>query len=227
MTTRTGPFEEGEWSERLTALAVEPGPRPRLHGYDVERDLARHYDAAEVMLLALTGEAPSEAAGRAFAAALLFACPCPVNEAPTHAARLSRSFGAPVVGAVTAGILVAFEAAKVVVQEHRELLGWLDGREGPLPGQARAVDDRDAESVVELGRCIDEPALAPPPTAGRMAAVLAVMWACGLRAEDQLTIALGWAKTISVAAETVAAARGGLVKFPPFLPDFRYQAPRR
>jgi hypothetical protein len=230
VTDRKGPFEEGTWSERLTALCVERSPHYRLHGYEIEQDLARHYGIAEVMLLALAGEAPSLACGKAFEAALLFACPCPVDEAPTHGARLARSFGAPVTSAVAAGMLLGLEAAQAEVHHHRELLCWLsDGRRGTLPECARATHERDAASVEELTRCIGEAHgdLAPPPMASRMAAVIAVMWACGLRSEDQLAIALWWAKAVSIAAETVAASRGGLVKFPVLLPNFRYEAPPR
>src|SRR5690606_24386323 len=134
MSTRTGPFEQGQWPNRLRAAAVDASDRPRLHGYDIESDLARHYGAAELMLLALTQDAPTVHQGKAFEIALVFASTCPINEAPTHGARLARSFGAPVASAVTAGILLAFEASRAVIDEHRELLQWLrDGREGLLP----------------------------------------------------------------------------------------------
>lgn len=228
MSTRTGPFEQGQWPNRLRAAAVDASDRPRLHGYDIESDLARHYGAAELMLLALTQDAPTVHQGKAFEIALVFASTCPINEAPTHGARLARSFGAPVASAVTAGILLAFEASRAVIDEHRELLQWLrDGREGLLPPSVRAKDARDEAAVEQLGRALAGADVPWSPLAGatRMAAILAVMWECGLESDDQLLLALSWARTVSIAAESVAVTRGGLVNFPALLPNFVYEAP--
>jgi hypothetical protein len=182
------------------------------------------------MLLALTSEAPTAVIGKAFELALLFACACPVNEAPTHAAVLARSFGAPIGSALATGVLVASEASRAAVEDQREFLQWLDSdRVGPVPRCARATDDRDREAVEELrlslGRMSAD--LAPPAAASRVAAVIMVMWGCGLRTEDQLIAALSWAKMLSISAESVAASRGGLTSFPALLPGFRYEAPQR
>ena len=84
------PIDEMDVPEQLTARVVAPGDRPSIHGYDVQEDLSAHYGFGEVVLVALTGEAPTEAAGRAFGVALTFAAPASIAEAPTHAAALSR-----------------------------------------------------------------------------------------------------------------------------------------
>jgi len=54
-----GPLEKHSFPETLTARVVTPGAHPRLHGYDVEADLACHYDPTDILSLALTGELPS------------------------------------------------------------------------------------------------------------------------------------------------------------------------
>lgn len=225
---RTGPFEEGSWPDRLRASAVAPGPPPRLYGYDIERDLARHYGLAEVMLLALTGTAPDEATGKAFEIALIFASACPINEAPTHGAALSRVMGAPVANALQAGCVIGCEAAHKTVADHQELLAWLAGdRVEPLPDGARATTPRDTEGAEALRRALATAATsaAPPEGASRAAAIICVLWACGLRSDDALVAALSWAKVVSIAAEAVANRRGELTNLPNRLPDFRYVAP--
>lgn len=236
MSTRTGPFEESSWPTRLRAAVVEPTPHPRLHGYDLERDLAHHYTLAESMLLALCGAAPSEREGRVFEAVLVFASACPVNEAPTHAAVLARSIGAPVASAIGAGFMVACEASRAMLSEHEALLRWLcdggaaGGDPAEVPACALSTDPRDAEAVAELRALLHEigaPAMVPSTSMSRSAAIITIMWSCGLRSEDQLLVALSWAKLLSIGAEACAASRGGLTNFPARLPDFRYEAPQR
>ena len=87
----TGPLDAAEWPEKLTARVVTAGARPRLHGYDVEADLARHYSFTEMVLLSLTGNLPTAQEARAFDVALQFAAPVSVQEAPTHATMVSIS----------------------------------------------------------------------------------------------------------------------------------------
>ncbi|HEX6764634.1 MAG TPA: hypothetical protein VF103_04130, partial [Polyangiaceae bacterium] len=56
---RSGPLEKAPFPAQLTARVMTPGKNPRLHGYDVEGDLAAHYTTSELVLLSLTGELPS------------------------------------------------------------------------------------------------------------------------------------------------------------------------
>ena len=64
---------------------MTPGANPRLHGYDVEGDLAAHYAGSEVTLLCLTGELPGEEALAMFEVASAFLAPVSVAHASTHA----------------------------------------------------------------------------------------------------------------------------------------------
>ena len=90
-----GPLEgSAAFPERLTARVVTPGERPRVHGYDVEGDLARHYQPSDLLFLMLKGELPPPAASRAFAVASMFLTPVSVAHASTHAAVVGRLCGA-------------------------------------------------------------------------------------------------------------------------------------
>src|SRR5688572_14621959 len=95
MVSRRGPIEDGDWEQRLAGWVVDPGPPPRLHGYDVWHDLARNYGLAEIVLTSLVGEAPDAAHGRAFELAMVLAAPASVGEAASHAAAIARMLAAP------------------------------------------------------------------------------------------------------------------------------------
>lgn len=158
-----GPVEAFAFPTELSAHAVAPSERPRLHGYDVQGDLARHYGFGEVVLTALTGEAPPRAIGRAFEAALTFALPAPPSEAPGHASILARLCGASDAAVVSVGAIAAAERAGWVVREHAGWLAWLDAQvaEG---GAERAHDPpRDAADTAR------DAAAAPAHDPGRAA----------------------------------------------------------
>src|SRR5579862_485636 len=93
MSRPPGPVEQYPWPEELRGNVVTPGSRPRMHGYDVEGDLARHYRSSDVVLLALTGELPSDEQSIAFDVALTFLAPLSVAEAPAHVAALAHITG--------------------------------------------------------------------------------------------------------------------------------------
>lgn len=227
MKPRSGPFEDQPWPTKLRANVIADGEQPRIHGYELERDLCPHYSLGELMLLGLVGEAPSRVIGRAFEVALAFACLCPVNEAPTHAAVLARTLGAPLSGALAAGFMITTEAVRTTVEHHRPLLKWTPGT--PPPECARACDDRDIDAVRNLIAALAEIGGAELTleleAMSRTAAILTVLSRCGLSSEDQLVAALSWAKTISVGAEAAAAPLGQLSSYAAKLPDFRYEAP--
>jgi hypothetical protein len=71
----SGPIEQQKWSEHLEAHVVDDRGPLRVHGYDVESDLARHYRFSDVVYLTLTGELPDDARSRAFEIALCFLLP--------------------------------------------------------------------------------------------------------------------------------------------------------
>lgn len=227
---RSGPFEQWPSPRYLRAAAVEPGPQPRLHGYEFQTDLAQHYSLGEVMLLGLTGAVPEAAAGRAFERALTFAASCPVNEAPTHAAMLARSVGAPVQSALSSGFVVVCEAAAAMVSAHAAVLAWLacEDASAEIPPSARATTDDDAAATARLNALMHDPSLhafVVPDTLTPNAAVLTVLWRCGLRSEGSLIAALAWAKTISIAAEAIVPPTGSLLDYAATTPDFNYEGP--
>lgn len=227
---RTGPFEDRPWPERLRARAVQPGPKPRLHGYAVHSDLAQHYRLAEVMLIALSGETQSAAAGEAFGRALIFASACPVNEAPTHAAVLARSIGAPASSALASGTTVATEAARARVAARGDTIEWLRQGAGSPPPDAECNHDEQEHGWVARLRLalqpIDDGDFAPPPTLCPDAALLYVLWRCGVQTSAGLVAALSWAMAISIAAETTAPAVANLMQHAAHVPPFRYEPPR-
>ncbi len=227
MTRRAGPFEDGDWPDRVVAHAVAWDPAPRLHGYAVDDDVAVRYSWAELILLALTGELPDEAAGAAFDVALQFACPQSVNEAPVHAAVVSRNVGAPLASAVASGVVVAGQAARALVARHEPMLAWLaDGATGMPPAAVRSDSVDDDRGVAALDACLDSRGAGAYRVASplsREAAVTAVMVACGLRNADQLVAAWMLSRAVAIAAEACATRRGGMTSYAANVPPHRYE----
>lgn len=199
-----GPVEAFAFPTELTAHAVEPGARPRLHGYDVEGDLAKRYSFAETVLCALTGEAPSREAGRAFEAAMTFLSPVPVSEAPVHAALLTRLCGATDAAVISAGAIAAAERAAFMVRNDTE-----------------GTDDDDAVARLLDAAGIDAPwpADARPTLRG---AILSVLRWCGLETDAQLTSAITIASLATCAAEAFAVKPASFRDYPMDLPRFVY-----
>lgn len=224
-TARSGssPLDEAPWPDKLVARVVTPGPRPAIHGYDVEGDLARHYSFAETVLLALTGELPSTEHGRSFEVVLQFAAPAPINEAPTHAAALAR-ICAGTTSAIqgTAAIALA-EQARTTVMEHRAWIETLSARIDSVEAQFRAASEEERASVDRLRRAlrIEVPALAHDVS--RVAALLAALHACGLKAARQMECALVMAKLQVAVAEALATPGASFRKYPMLLPPFVYE----
>jgi hypothetical protein len=223
-----GPIEERAWPEQLTGHVVTPGPRPRIHGYDVEGDLSLHYGFGETVLLALTGELPSRPVGRAFEVALQFAAPLAVGVGPAHASHLAGLCGADAPGVLAVGAIALGEEATAMVDGHRELLERLERGGGELPPRF-ATDDPAQQGAVgrlrdALGRTgVTVPLLEASPT--RTAALLAVLHACGLGRREQLIAALVLARLPCVFAEGDAVHPGDLGSYPLELPPFVYRDP--
>lgn len=219
------PLDGFEWPAKLTARVVSPGPRPLLHGYDVEDDLARNYSFAEVVLLALTGNPPSSETGRAFAAALVFASPAPVGEAPTHAAVVARACAASPSQLLGVTSIALAEQTRALVELHR---GWIEALSGTLPAEVpphcRAPNDEERASVARLRQAlqgtIDIPALALDVS--RAAALLAALHACGLQTTERIECALTWARLPMALSEALACAPGSHLKYPLQLPAIVY-----
>jgi citrate synthase len=218
------PLDEAPWPDKLTARVVAPGPRPTIHGYDVEEDLARHYSFAETVLLALTGKIPTAEQGRAFEVALQFAAPSPISEAPTHAAVLARVCAGTTSSIQGTAAIALAEQARSLVDEHRGWVQQLSSAAAILCTEAGTVSAQERESVDRLRRAlrgtIDVPALAHDLS--RSAALLATLHACGLTNAEQMECALVLAKLPVATAEALATPAGSYRDYPLLVPPIVY-----
>jgi hypothetical protein len=205
---RSGPLDEATWPEKLTARVVAPGPSPRIHGYDAEGDLARHYSWAESILLILTGELPSPASLRAFEIALHFFAPTPVSEAPAHAAVVAR------VCNVFTSALIGTAAIALAEQAHQTMVSPV---EGPEVGESESVD--------RLRAALQHAGLSVPGTegaVGRTQALLATLRFAGLDRVELQEAAIVLARLPCALAEAFATPAHSFRDYPVQLPDFRY-----
>lgn len=221
-----GPVEAIPWPKQLTARAVQPGPAPRLMGYDVYADLAKHYGFADMVALSLTGELPAPAVSHALQTAMLFLSPCAVSEAPSHAAAIARVCGAQPAGVLQTGAIALAEQAAFWVREHEPLLQWLRDPSPPYPQACMAQSGNDQAAVEQLRDVLGAfaaqvPALEHNPTL--VAAALSVLYACGLREAHQWVSLLLIARLPSVAAEAFAATPGDFRGYPMDVPHFAYE----
>jgi hypothetical protein len=222
--SRSGPLDEAPWPDKLTARVVTPGPRPAICGYDVEGDLARHYSFAETVLLALTGELPTAAQGRAFEVALLFAAPAPINEAPTHAAVLARICSGTTSSIQGTAAIALAEQARALVADHDEWIEALSGTIVHVTPPYRSVSEDERASIGRLRSAlegtVDIPVLAGDVS--RAAALLACFHACGLKTAKQMECALVIAKLAVAVAEALATPARSFRKYPVLLPSIGY-----
>lgn len=219
-----GPLDGADWPEKLTARVVTPGPCPRVHGYDVEGDLARHYSFAETVLLSLTGDLPTTGQARAFDVALQFAAPALVQEAPVHATLLARICMASTSQMQGVAVIALAEQARVLVAEHR---GWIELLAGPLadaPAELLAKSDEERDSVVRLRRALRGTVAVPALVhdLGRPAALLAALYASGLRTAETMECALVLARLPVAMAEALATPAGSHRDYPVLLPPIAY-----
>jgi hypothetical protein len=221
-----GPLESRAFPDTLTARVVTPGEHPRLHGYDVESDLARHYEPTEVLFLSLTGELPSPAVKAALRVALTFLAPVSVAHASVHAAALARLCGTTsgsIIGVAAIGLA---EQSRALLAEHAELFTWLKSPTAKLPLRYQARSSADRESCRRLTRALGESgfhvrALDEEPT--RDAALLCVLFACGLERREQLEAAIVTARLPSAVAEAMSEEVVNFAGYPINLPRYRYE----
>jgi hypothetical protein len=215
--------------DQLTARVVRPGSQPLLHGYGVARDLARHYGMAELSLLTLTGELPEPRAARAFAVAMAFAAPIGIDEAPSHAAVLSRLCGTPSSRVIAVAAIALSEQARTLVEAQAPLLDWLVDRlaEPAVTPPATAIshEPEDLAQIEALREALAaRDACAVPALAHPLApwpAIFAVLHAAGLTQPWQIEAALCLAR-LGVAAAEAMAAEGGMRAYPMNVPPFAY-----
>jgi hypothetical protein len=225
----SGPLESGEFPEQLTARVITPGAKPRVHGYDVEGDLARHYGATDLVLLSLTGELPSDAARAAFEVAWLFLAPVSVAHSGPHATVLARLCGATTSSMLGVAAIGLAEQARELVTEHEELFSCLRSKAQLLPTRYQSQEPAARASVERLQRALFGSGLVVPvlkqsPT--RDAALLSVLFACGLKRATQLQAAIVLARLPSALSEGFAERATNFGNYPINLPPFVYEESR-
>lgn len=225
----SGPLDgETKFPDVIKARVVTVGSEPRVRGYDVEADLARHYGAADVTLLALTGELPSDAARRAFEVAATFLAPLAVNEAATHGAVVAKLFGAKSTSVVAVAAIGLAEHARSLLDEHAPLLDALKAKQTSLDERYVAKSEQDREAVERLRgalpRELEVGTLSQNPT--RDAALIGVLYACGLKRREQLEAAIVHARLPCVLAEAMAERATNFGNYPINVPQFVYRSPQ-
>ncbi|HTQ03247.1 MAG TPA: hypothetical protein VMI54_05300 [Polyangiaceae bacterium] len=221
-----GPLESATFPETLSARVVTPGDAPRLHGYDVEGDLARHYDPTDILFLSLTGELPPPEISAALRIALTFLAPVSIAHASVHAATLARLCGTTTSSTLGIAAIGLAEQARVLLDEHADLLAWLARPQGAPPEAYRAVNPDQRASGERLRRALVTAGLAVPDfVAGlkRDAALLCVLFRCGLTRVEQLEAAIVSARLPSAFAEALTETVVDFAHYPIKLPDYRYR----
>lgn len=221
-----GPLESADFPETLTARVVTPGASPRLHGFDVETDLARHYDATDLLFLSLTGELPSPEAAAALRVALAFLSPVSVAHASVHAAALARLCGTTSSSTIGVAAIGLAEQARVLLDEHAELLVWLRDRSGQFPTRFQSDDADDRASVERLRTALASTGFIGSPLdvrPSRDAALLSVLFMCGLRQREQLEAAIVTSRLPSTIAEALSEKVVDFSHYPINLPQYRYE----
>jgi hypothetical protein len=210
----------------LTAHVVDPGPPSRLHGYDVEGDLACHYNATAVTLLTVTGELPDDAKTRAAATALSFWAPAPITEAPAHAVSVARLCGATNSAMIGIGAITLAEQVNDLLRRHRDTRAWLADAKATPPVVALAADDEERTAVDRLRSSLRHLAVEVAALAhdlNREAAILAVLAFAGVEREEMLATLLVTARLPCVMAEGLAQRPHQLHEYAMDLPLFRYR----
>jgi len=213
------------WPSELSAHVVTPGPDPRLHGYSVERDVARHGGFSELVLLSLRGTLPNADECRAFEVALTFLGPLSIAEALTHAAALARICGARSSAILAVAAATLAERARHTLARYAPLLAWLDEPSPAAFPVAFAAACPDERASVErlaglLPRGVELPALRCDPD--RTAALVAVLHHVGLRRPEQIEAVFVLASLAPALAEAFARDVGSFRDYPMELPRFEY-----
>lgn len=223
-----GLFDRMSFPERLRGHVVDPGAEPRIHGYAVRSDLARHASFLDLGWLSLTGNLPSPSEREALTLALTWMSPLHVGQGPVHAAVLARIAGAPaeVVPAVAVAALgqwVAEERTGFV-----PLFDWLDGTLADPPPNAvnRAPTDEDRALHAELAAATERwfgTPLPHDPVLTRVAAAYAVLHRLGVSDDLRIQAFATWARLPVILAEACYARPGAVTSYPARLPNYRYR----
>jgi len=226
--TTSGPIEDRVWPEKLLARALEDdGETPRLHGFDIQTDLARHYSFAETLLIALTGDAQDEATGKAFEVAMNFASATSVAEAPAHVATLARICGARTSAILAVAATTLSEQARTLCDELEPAIPRL--HIGSLNGMAPSLtarNERERNGVARLRVALGDFVKRVPSLGYDLrldVAIVAVLIACGLRKREQIEAAYCIARLGATYVEALATPPGDHRSYPLDLPNFVYE----
>lgn len=223
-----GPLETGTFPEKLRARVVTPGESPRVHGYDVEGDLARHYDFVSIIFLYLTGELPSPIASAAAQVALIFASPVSVAHASVHSSVLSRLCGGTSSSLVGASAVGLAEQARHELEPYADLLEWLAHPTRNYPEVHQATSDTEREGAQRLLEALPSgyqlPIMGQNPT--RWALILAIFRDAGLRRREQFEAVIALVRMPSALSEAFAERPTNFARYPINLPPIIYRDPR-
>ena len=231
-TRPDGPVEDGPWPTTLDARVVTPGDEPRVHGYDVESDLAVNYSFAETTILTLTGELPSGEQAGAFGVALQFLAPLSVAYAPTHAAVLARICGARFSSVSAIAAVTLAERARSILDENTGFVDWLnrlrEGSKETPPESFHPKSDGERASVSRFRRAlawhgIEIPEVIAQHDLGRTPALLAALHFSGLVHREQMEAALVLASFASAIAEARTRDVASFREYPMNVPRFVYK----
>lgn len=224
--TEGSPIDEFAATEQLVARVVTLDARPRLHGFDVQDDLVRHYDFAEIVFTTLVGRPPQRHEGRAFNVLLGFLLPICVAEAPTHGAVIARVCGAQSQRVVAAAAVALCEQARFELDRRAALLEWLEhGRRAPPPFQSEAQGPDERDAVRALHERLREAGLEIPPEDASLslhAATIAGLHACGITRTWQFEAIWCLARLPAAVAEAMAYDAGSLGDYPIRRPPFEF-----
>jgi hypothetical protein len=139
---------------------------------------------------------------------------------------LSRLCGARNSGTIGVAAIGLAEQARSLLAEHETLLSWLAHPEREFPNEHRAAGaDPSVARLAQLLHAIPfaVPALSEHPT--RDAALLATLWAIGLKRAMQLEAAIVLARLPTTIAEAAAERATNFAHYPINLPRFEYRDP--
>ncbi|NEP23126.1 hypothetical protein [Moorena sp. SIO3I6] len=212
-------------TEKLLAHVVTPQLPWRIHGYDVEHDLARHYSLLETFLLAFTGEIAPENYGRALEIALIFLSPKSVAHDSTHAGILTQVIGASPSPILSTTLMILTEEAQDLIKRHELLLNLLNQEElNYLPEEFQTEDAQERASVERLALALEETGITLPfKEFSRDAALLYTLHRVGLKTPLQLCSVIVLSRLPAIVAEVGYWQKGKLENYPMKLPNFRYE----
>jgi hypothetical protein len=226
MNPHEGPFDVQAWPAAVTARVVTPGPRPHLHGYDCEDELATATTMSERILLASTGELPGREQARALDVVWAFVEPVGVDQAPTHAALVARLCSGSTSSILATAAIVLAEQARSVVEELAPHWDWLARPAGDAPPALLAKDEEDRASVDRLRAALRATGLGIPALErdlARTPALVASLVACGLVEPHQVQAVWVQARLPVAFAEAMSDRPGNLREYPWDVPAFRYE----